>query len=57
MKRPKYEYQVTMTVVADTCLEQSVKREVKFLFDMGIAEEMTDHITQVKFVKAKRNNH
>lgn len=54
MKRPKYEYQVTMTVVADTCLEQSVKREVKFLIDMGIAEEMADHITQVKFVKAKR---
>ena len=57
MKRPKYEYQVTMTVVADTCLEQSVKREVKFLIDMGIAEEMADHITQVKFVKAKINNH
>ena len=54
MKRPKYEYKVEMTIVADTLNEQKVKHEVKLLIDRGIVEEMADHIIQSKFVKAKR---
>ena len=54
MKRPKYEYKVEMTIVADTMNEQKVKHEVKLLIDRGIVEEMADHIIQAKFVKSKR---
>ena len=49
-----YEYTVTMTVVADTCNEQKVKRDVKLLIDCSIANGMADHVSKVKFVKAKR---
>jgi hypothetical protein len=49
-----YEYTVTMTVVADTQIEQKVKREIRLLIDRGIAEGMADHVSKVKFVKAKR---
>lgn len=49
-----YEYQVTMMVVADTQIEQKVKRDIRLLIDAGIANEMADHVSKVKFVKAKR---
>ena len=52
--RPRHEYIVTMTVVADTQIEQNVKKDVKLLIDRGIAEGMADHVIQAKFVKAKR---
>lgn len=54
MTRRKHEYTVTMTVVADTLLDQKVKREIKLLIDRGIAEQMADYIIQTKFVKVKR---